>query len=104
MHVSALSRADGAFDYPVAGQWDAGCTIAPGDFDGDGRTDLFLYDARTGMWQEAYSDGAGNFTYATGQWDAGWTVGVSDFNRDGRADILVSNALGVWVQAVTTGT
>ena len=45
------------------------------------------------MWQEAYSDGAGDFTYAAGQWDAGWTVGVTDFNGDGHADILVSNAL-----------
>ena len=88
----------------MAGLWDAGLAIVPGDLDGDGRTDLFLYNAANGMWQEAYSDGAGDFTYAAGQWDKGWTVGVSDFNGDGRADILVSNVMGVWVQAVNSGT
>ena len=29
---------------------------------------------------------------------------MTDFNGDGRADILVSNAMGVWVQATNTGT
>ncbi len=32
------------------GVWPAGGTVAVGDLDGDGRDDLFFYDAATGAW------------------------------------------------------
>jgi len=104
LHVSALGRADGDFDYPLVGQWEAGWAIAPGDFDNDGRTDLFLYKSDTGVWVEAFSDGAGGFNIAaSGTWDPGWTVATTDFNADGRADVLLSRADGTWVKATNTG-
>ena len=67
------------------------------------RTDLFLYNAATGSWTEAFSDGVGSFTYASGSWDPGWTVAMTDFNEDGRGDIMLSRPDGTWVQATNTG-
>lgn len=40
---------------------DQGCR-----FNGDGRTDLFLYSESTGAWVQAYSDAGGGFTYSSG--------------------------------------
>ena len=69
-------------------------------FDG---VDLFLYNPTTGIWVEAFSDGAGDFTYALGTWDAGWSVAMTDFNADGRGDLILSRNDGMWVQATNIG-
>ena len=63
----------------------------------------FLYNASTGVWVEAFSDGAGGFSYASGQWDPGWSVAMTDLNEDGRGDLILSRADGTWVQATNTG-
>ena len=104
LHVSALSRAGGGFDYRRRAEWDRRVgRLRRAISNNDGRTDLFLYKSDTGIWVEAFSDGAGDFAYAAGQWDPGWSVRVTDFNGDGRADILASDANGTWVQATNTG-
>ena len=101
--MSALSLAGGGFNYVGGAPWAAGWSVSAGDLNNDGRTDLFLYNASTGVWAEALSDGGGSFTYASGAWDPGWTVVVTDFNEDGRGDLILSRANGVWVQATNTG-
>jgi hypothetical protein len=99
-----LSRAGGGFDYVGGPAWAPGWSVFPGDLNSDGASDLFLYNATTGAWVEAFSDGAGGFNYpALGNWDPGWTVGGSDFNQDGAGDIILSRADGTWVQATNTG-
>jgi uncharacterized delta-60 repeat protein len=103
VHVSALSLASGGFDYVGGPPWNPGWAVSAADLDGDGRSDLFLYSPATGIWVEAFSDGAGGFTYVVGQWDPGWSVAVTDFNRDGLDDILLSRPDGTWVQATNTG-
>jgi len=93
-----LSRASGSFDYVGGPQWAPGWSVFPGDLNNDGRMDLFLYNTTTGIWTEAFSDGAGDFTYASGQWDPGWSVAMTDFNEDGRGDFILTRADGTWVQ------
>ncbi len=104
VHVSALSRAVGGFDYAGGPEWSPGWSVAAGDLNGDSRADLFLYNPVTGWWVEAFSDGAGGFTFSpVGTWDPGWTVGVTDFNDDGKGDIILTRPDGTWVQATNTG-
>ena len=69
----------------------------------DGRVDLFLYNPGSGVWAEAVSDGAGDFTYTPGQWDPAWSIAVTDLNGDGRGDFVLSRDDGTWVQATNTG-
>ena len=49
----------------------AGLVGRAGDLNDDGRTDLFLYKSDTGVWVEAFSDGAGGFTYRGGPMGSG---------------------------------
>ena len=84
MHVSALSRASGSFDYVGGPRWLPGWSLAPGDLNNDGTTDLFLYNPANGIWSEAFSDGAGDFTYRVGAVGSGLGGGSDGFQR-GRA-------------------
>jgi hypothetical protein len=66
-----------------------------GDFDGDGRSDIFWRDSATGQTAIWFMNGAvvtsgSNTSYRVGTW---WQVhGVGDFNGDGKADILWRHA------------
>ena len=51
--------------------WSAGWTIKPGDFNGDGRTDLLFYNVTTGAMFKGISDGAFNFTFFGTRWSPG---------------------------------
>ena len=73
-----------------------GMGVAAGDFDNDGRVDLY----RTGLGpnQLFRNDGGGTFTDVTreaGVGDARWSVSASfvDFDRDGWLDLYVGNYL-----------
>ncbi len=52
--------------------WSPGWTIKTGDFDGDGRTDLFFYDAMLGNWFEGISTtpagGPASYSLSGGTW------------------------------------
>src|SRR5256885_8641010 len=50
-----------SFTY-TSDRWSTGWTFTTGDFDGDGRIDLFLYNPATGWWYEGISNGSGGFT------------------------------------------
>ena len=73
-----------------------GMGVAAGDFDNDGRVDLY----RTGLGpnQLFRNEGGGHFTDVTreaGVGDPRWSVSASfvDFDRDGRLDLYVGNYL-----------
>ena len=76
------------------------------DLNGDGRSDVFLYDAGNGVWYRAVStgDGTGGFDYTVGPWAPGWQVQAADFDGDGRSDLfLYSPTSGVFYKVVNTG-
>jgi hypothetical protein len=95
-----LSNPDESLTY-LAGDtvWSSDWTITPGDYDGDGRTDLFLYRAR-GDWYRVRFTGAGP-SYDAGAWSAGWTLSRGDFNGDGRTDLFLYNPTsGRWYEVI----
>lgn len=96
-----LTQADGSFQY-VEGdaRWATDWQITPGDFDGDGRTDLFLYRPN-GQWFKVFFTETSE-RYAGGVWAAGWTIRAGDFDGDGRSDLFLYNPVtGRWFVAVT---
>lgn len=96
-----MTQVDGTFAY-VAGdvRWANTWTITPADFDGDGRTDLFLYDA-TGRWFTVQFTPT-SALYIGGTWAPGWTIRAGDFDADGLSDLFLYNSTnGQWFVALT---
>jgi hypothetical protein len=88
--------------------WSAGWTIKSGDFNGDGRSDLFFYDEVLGGWFKGISTtpqgGPVSYSYAGGTWSPGWSVAILDLNGDGLADVFLYNpATGDWYRGTSTG-
>ena len=77
-----------------AGVWAPGWQVGVGDLDGDGRDDVFVSDAASGLWFQSLTDGAGGFTYRRGRGLPVGQVHLPDFNGDGRADLFVNDANG----------
>jgi len=82
--------------------------LSPGDFNGDGRTDIAAFNSVSGIWRVLASNGSGFDKSTFASWDpaANWTTPlVGDFNGDGRDD-LASRDLddGGWRVAVSDGT
>ncbi|HEX4346667.1 MAG TPA: CRTAC1 family protein [Vicinamibacterales bacterium] len=75
--------------------------IAAGDYDNDGRTDLFVtrlgyFDGQAALY---HNNGNGTFTDVTKEsgvdsWAPGFTAGWVDFDLDGRLDLFVPANLG----------
>jgi hypothetical protein len=53
-----------AFEH-IAGGW-ARWTISVTDLNGDGRSDVFLFDPATGQWYQALTTTPGAFAYTSG--------------------------------------
>jgi hypothetical protein len=82
---------DGSFTYEAgAVRWASSWRVTAGDFDGDGRSDVFLYDPASGVWFVVQFTGGGNATYTAGLWAPNWTITAADFNGDGRTDLFLS--------------
>jgi hypothetical protein len=100
-----VSDGVGRFAAPGTGDWSPGWgpTTEPvyvGDFNGDGRSDIFLRwpNSRVSSgvsFTVGLSDGVGRFAApGTGDWNPGFgpttePVYVGDFNGDGRSDVLL---------------
>jgi hypothetical protein len=96
-----LSSANESVTY-VAGdvRWRNDWTITPGDYNGDGITDLFLYRSN-GEWFRVLFTTSG-VVYDKGLWSTGWTVHRADFNADSRADSFIYNpSTGRWFVVIT---
>ncbi len=80
--------------------------MRPGDFTGDGRTDLLLYNVTTGERFVSIADGAGGWSsHVPGSWSPNWQILVTSFNLDSQADILLYNTTsGSYFQGISTGT
>jgi hypothetical protein len=68
-------------------RWSSDWTITPGDYDGDHRSDLFLYRTNGDWYRVTFP--AGGTAYAAGKWSPGWTLAKGHFNNDRRADLFV---------------
>lgn len=80
-------------------------SVVPGDFNGDGRTDMAAYTGTANKWQVCLSTGSG---FQCAYWyshSGGVTKNVSgDFNGDGRADMAYyTGANGIWSMCLSTG-
>jgi cyclophilin family peptidyl-prolyl cis-trans isomerase len=79
-----------------------------GDFTGDGRADIALFNPVSGVWRVLASNGGGFEKLTFDTWDptADWTTPLAgDFNGDGRDDIAARNLDdGGWRVAVSDGT
>ncbi len=77
---------------------------APGDYDGDGATDLRVFRTGTGTWFILES----KFGFTTWQW-AGWglagdVLAPADYDGDGRTDIAVyRSSTGEWYVRPSSG-
>jgi FG-GAP-like repeat/PKD domain/Ser-Thr-rich glycosyl-phosphatidyl-inositol-anchored membrane family len=80
-------------------------SVWPGDFNGDGKTDLIGSDAPIGAHRDVLlvqlGDGAGSFGSPIAASFAGRVLGVGDFNRDGKLDVIARDDRGTTVYIVT---
>lgn len=81
-----------------------GWTVNRADFNGDGTTDLFLYNPVTGVWLKAIDNREGTYSFYGYQWAGGWTPYVADMDGDGRSDVFIYNkTTGNWFRCLTIG-
>ncbi len=79
-----------------------------GDFNGDGRSDVAVRNAESGIWRVLGSTGSAFTNTQFGTWPSNiaWqNVRAGDFNGDGRTDLVGQRAGdGVWSVSLSTGT
>ena len=81
----------------------------PGDYDGDGKTDIAIYNTATGAWWIIPSSGTGP-QGQVGAYGVGWGGSAfkpvpGDYDGDGKTDIAIYNtATGAWWIIPSSGT
>jgi hypothetical protein len=86
------------FTYEEGMRWGANWTVTITDLDGDGRSDIFLYDPTTGWWYEVFKDGADS--YYSGVWATNWTTAL--LHGGGNAGVM-TNTDALMVYNAATG-
>jgi lysophospholipase L1-like esterase len=78
---------------PAGPAWAAGIN----DYDGDGKSDLAIYDESDGNWTILYS----SLNYAVGVQGTlggiGWRPAPGDYDGDNKTDVAVVNKTGAWL-------
>ena len=109
----SLAKADGSFSgtsWHKNMKWcrHSGARFLIGDFNGDGRSDMFCYDSKN-KWV-ALAQPGGSFTgtssHIAGGWcsHAGSSIYIADFNGDLRDDLLCHDTTGRnWVMLAQAG-
>jgi hypothetical protein len=105
--LRVINGFNGAFSAYIEGSikvWTPTWTLIPGDFDGDGKTDIFLYGP-DGRWYKVFFPTlSGPERYVDGLWSLNWTPSAGDFDGNGKTDMFVYNKLtGRFVVALSTG-
>ena len=75
----------------ASGAWPAGGHVQLLDRDGDGRDEIFHYDANTGRWTLTEIGPSGEVIETEGEWEAGWSIASGDLDGDGRDDLALYN-------------
>ncbi len=83
--------------------WMADLQMFPGDFNGDGLSDLLLYEIASGARFVAFSTPDG-FTFVAGTSVPGRTPRIADFDGDGLDDVFSYDFVtGVWSEELSDG-
>jgi lysophospholipase L1-like esterase len=100
--VRGVAIPDGSFEYHSS-QWEPNLDVAVGDLDGNGASDVLLYDPYTGNWSMRLGS-TDRGARVDGRWPSDLAVLVADLNGDGRADAVAhARESGAWTLMVNTG-
>jgi len=90
---TALSNGDGTYSY-VSNTVSPGFDIVrTGDFTGDGKADLVLYNSQTAEGHIGSGNGDGTFNFQALPWSPGYDfVETGDLNGDGKTDVVLYNS------------
>ena len=99
-NIHARNPYNGAYGFGWGG---SNFKPVPGDYDGDGKTDLAIYEASTGMWWIIPSSGTGPQgqvgAYGVGWGGSDFTPVPGDYDGDGKTDVAIyqSSNGGWWI-------
>lgn len=94
--------AAGAFTQTL-GNWAAGWTVVPAQFNTDALTDFFLFNPSTGDWLKMLNDGAGFTTQSSGNWWPGWQRFAINLDADAVTDLFLYDPVtGQWFKCIST--
>ncbi len=75
-----------------ASAWQRHWEAYPANLDGDGRTDLLIFDRASGVLRQSLNRGRATFrTIGETAWGTQWQVHVGDFNGDRLDDVLLTD-------------
>jgi hypothetical protein len=102
---TAMSNANGTYNYIpnlFTSHFD---TLRTGDFNGDGKADLILYNSQTDAAYIGFGNGDGTFNFQSLFWSSGYNIVVTgDINGDGKTDVaLYNSAVGTLYTGISNG-